>query len=45
MVEKKSSRAKYKKVICDYKDKVVVIKNQRQLDNFMGRGFGGNNGN
>ena len=39
---KKESRLKYKKVISDYKEKVVVIKNQKQLDRFMKRGFGGN---
>ena len=37
---KKESRLKYKKVICDYKEKVVVIKNQKQLDRFMKIGFG-----
>jgi hypothetical protein len=26
-------------VICDYKEKVVVIKNQKQLDRFMKIGF------
>lgn len=41
---KKESRARYKKVICDYKNKVVVIKNQKQLNNFMERGFGGKDG-
>ena len=41
-VHEKEMRAKYKKVICDYKEKVVVIKNQKQLDRFMKIGFGGN---
>ena len=37
---RKESRSKYKKVICDYKEKVVVIKNQKQLDRFMKIVFG-----
>ena len=31
----KSARERYAKVISDYKDKVVVIKNQKQLDAFI----------
>jgi len=32
---KKSSRERYKKVISEYKEKVTVIRNQRQLDRYI----------